>query len=105
VRQSGEDLTTWLEYCAAGLNQTLERAWVRLQTLHIQTPQRLVLRPRQEQLLRLLRDQGSLAPSEIWKALKVSKQGAMDLLKPLLAAGLIAKIGGKKTGRYALKNP
>jgi predicted HTH transcriptional regulator len=62
-----------------------------------------VLRPRQEQLLRLLRDHGSMAPSELWGALRISKQGAMDLLRPLLAAGLVEKIGTKKTGRYSLK--
>jgi DNA-binding IclR family transcriptional regulator len=54
-------------------------------------------------LLQLLRDQGSMAPSEIWAALDVSRQGAMDLLNPLLQAGLIEKVGGKKTGRYSLR--
>jgi hypothetical protein len=29
----------------------------------------------------------------------------MDLLRPLLDSGLVEKIGGKKTGRYALKQP
>jgi hypothetical protein len=29
----------------------------------------------------------------------------MDLLHPLLEAGLVEKLGGKKTGRYVLKNP
>ena len=29
----------------------------------------------------------------------------MDLLRPLIAAGLVEKIGTKKTGRYALKKP
>ena len=66
---------------------------------------KLVLRPRQEQLLHLLRDHGKMAPSEIWAALGVSRQGAMDLLRPLLDAGLVEKIGGKKTGHYVLKNP
>jgi len=27
----------------------------------------------------------------------------MDLLKPLLEAGLVEKAGGKKTGRYKLR--
>ena len=44
-----------------------------------------------------------MAPGEIWKALRVSRQGAMDLLHPLLAAGLVEKTGSKKTGRYALR--
>ena len=105
VRQAGEDLTAWLEYCAAGLRQTLEQAWLRIQTFQIKSTEKLILRPRQEQLLHLLRDHGGMAPGEIWEALGVSRQGAMDLLRPLLYAGLVEKIGGKKTGRYILRNP
>jgi Fic family protein len=102
VRKQGDDLSKWLEYCAAGLRQTLQRVWLRIQTLQVNTPQKLVLRPKQERLLQLLSDHGSMAPSQIWAALDVSRQGAMDLLNPLLEAGLVEKIGGKKTGRYAL---
>lgn len=32
------------------------------------------------------------------------RQGAMDLLRPLLEAGLVEKVGSKKTGRYVLKS-
>lgn len=104
VREAGEDMSAWLEYCAAGLRQTLERVWLRIQTLQVKSTGKLVLRPRQEQLLHLLRDLGSMAPAEIWDALGVSRQGAMDLLRPLLDAGVVEKIGGAKTGRYVLKN-
>ncbi|MBC8040573.1 MAG: Fic family protein [Opitutaceae bacterium] len=103
VRREGEDLTGWLEYCTEGLRQTLERVWLRVQAYNLKSRQKLVLRPKQERLLQLLRDQGSLAPAEIWAALEVSRQGAMDLLRPLVEAGLVEKIGGKKTGRYALR--
>jgi len=105
VRKSGEDLTAWLEYCAAGLRQTLERAWLRMKTFQVKSVRKLVLRPRQEKLLNLLRDHGSMAPGEIWKALGVSRQGAMDLLRPLIDAGLVEKVGGKKTGYYVLRKP
>ena len=104
VRKGGEDLSSWLEYCAEGLRQTLERVWLRVQTFSVNASVKLVLRPRQEQLLNLLRDHHSMSPSEIWNALGISKQGAMDLLRPLLVAGLVEKVGGKKTGRYVLKN-
>ncbi|MEI7908315.1 MAG: Fic family protein [Verrucomicrobiota bacterium] len=103
VRVAGEDLTGWLEYCAEGVRQTLEQVWLRVQTYNVKSPEKLVLRPKQELLLRLLRDHGSLAPAEIWAMLAVSRQGAMDLLRPLLEAGLVEKVGGKKTGRYSLK--
>ena len=103
VRRAGEDLTGWLEYCAEGLRQTLERAWIRVQSLSVPKTEKLVLRPRQEHLLKLLRDHGSMSPAELWATLDISKQGAMDLLRPLLAAGLVEKIGTRKSGRYTLR--
>lgn len=107
VRLAGDDLTAWLEYCAEGLRITLERTWLRIQRMQgtVNTPEKkLALRPRQQQLLHLLRERGHLAPNEIWSALGVSRQGAMDLLRPLIEAGLIEKVGGAKTGHYVLRN-
>ncbi|MBI5757449.1 MAG: Fic family protein [Planctomycetales bacterium] len=105
VRREGEDLSGWLEYCAEGLRQTLERVWLRVQAFNVKSPDKLVLRPKQERLLQLLRDHSSLAPTEIWEALDVSRQGAMDLLRPLIEAGLVEKVGTKKSGRYVLRQP
>lgn len=96
------DLTSWLDYCAEGYEQTLQRAWLRLQTLGIASQQKLLIKPKQEQLLLLLRDHGEMAPAQIWQALGVSKQGAMDTINPLLEAGVIEKVGSRKTGRYRL---
>jgi len=104
VREEGDDLTSWLEYSAEGLQQTLERVWQRIQKFSASKGRaKLVLRPKQEQLLQLLRAQGSLSPREIWDGLAISKQGAMDLLRPLLKAGLIERLGTLKHGRYMLK--
>ena len=105
VRRQGDDLSSWLEYSAEGLRQTLDRVWLQIQVFQINMPEKLVLRPKQERLLQLLRDHGSMAPAEIWAALEISRQGAMDLLRPLLDAGVVEKVGGKKTGRYALRKP
>jgi Fic family protein len=103
VRTAGEDLTGWLEYCAEGVHKTLDQVWLRVQSFNLKSPTKLKLRPKQERLLKLLRDHGSMTPSALWKALTVSKQGAMDLLRPLLEAGVVEKLGGKKTGSYSLK--
>ena len=104
VRKQGDELTSWLEYTAEGLQQTLEHVWQRIHQLSAQSRgKKLVLRPRQEQLLQLLRERGSMSPGEIWSALGVSKQGAMDLLRPLMEAGLIRREGTLKSGRYRLK--
>ncbi len=103
VRRNRDDLTSWLEYCAEGLHQTLKRVWERLgQLLVASAHAKLVLRPRQEQLLRLLGQRGGMAPAEIWSALKITKQGAMDLLHPLVKAGLVKRVGTLKSGRYVL---
>ena len=64
---------------------------------------RLVLRPKQEQVLFLLKANGSMTPRQLWEALGVSKQGALDVMKPLIKAGLIKRIGTQKNGRYVLK--
>lgn len=103
VRGHGEDLTGWLEYTAEGLRMTLEKVWTRVQRLAAQSGQKkLVLRPKQEQLLQMLRDRKSMTPQEIWDGIGVSKQGALDLLKPLIQAGLVQRVGTNKSGRYLL---
>ncbi|HEY3761933.1 MAG TPA: Fic family protein [Verrucomicrobiae bacterium] len=103
VRRQGENMASWLEYTAEGLRLTLDQVWARVQRLAAKSgPEKLVLRPRQEQLLQMLRDHKSLSPREIWDGLGVSKQGAMDLLKPLIQARLVRRIGTHKSGRYIL---
>ena len=106
VRHQGDNLTSWLEYTTEGLLLALDRAWTRIQKLTAQSAgQKLILRPRQEQLLQFLRDRGSMTPREIWDALGVSRQGAMNLINPLIEAGLIIREGTRKSGRYRLKLP
>lgn len=103
VRKAGDDLTEWLEYVAEGIEKTLSAVWKRIERFSAQAvAPKLTLRPRQEQLLHFLRERGTMTPAEIWKAIGVSRQGAMDLLKPLLQAGLVIREGTKKTGRYCL---
>jgi Fic family protein len=103
VRREGEDLSGWLEYAAEGLQLTLERVWMRVQKLSAgSTRTKLVLRPKQEQLLQLLRDHKSMTPQEIWDAIGVTKQGAIKLMQPLLDAGLVRRVGTRKSGRYIL---
>ena len=103
VRQHGEDLTDWLAYTAEGLPRTLERVWTRVQRLAASSGRKkLVLRPKQEQLLQMLRDHKSMTPQQIWDGIGVSKQGALDLLRPLMRVGLVKRVGTKKSGRYIL---
>jgi hypothetical protein len=76
----------------------LERVWTRVQKFAATTNQKkLVLRPKQEQLPQLIRDGNSLTPREIWDALAVSKQGALDFLRLLIQAGWVKHLGTPKT--------
>ena len=94
-------MTGWLEYTAEGLLAALGKARDRIQAISAESgPEPILLRPRQEQLQRMLRDEGPPAPRLIWEGPGVSRQGAMDLLRPLLAAGLEKRIGRKKSGKY-----
>jgi Fic family protein len=104
VQRERDNLTSWLEYNAEGLRVTLESVWTRIQKLSAHAGKtKLVLRPKQEQLLHLLRERRALSPREIWDGIGVSKQGALDLLRPLMKAGLVRRIGTRKSGRYVLK--
>lgn len=103
VRKQGGDLTGWLEYTTEGVRLILEKVWSRIQHLSAETGhKKIVLRPKQEKLLNLLRDHTSLTPRQIWELLDVSKQGAIDLLNPLIEAGVVKRIGTRKSGKYLL---
>ena len=104
VQQEKGDLTNWLEYSAVGLRVTLERVWSRIQKLTARAARRswCFVRNRSN-CLHLLREHKALTPREIWDAIGVSKQGALDLLRPLIKAGLVRRIGTKKTGRYCVE--
>ncbi len=102
VRDRDGDLSGWLEYTAEGLLSALRNAWKRIQSVAGGDRGRLMLSPKQEQLVRMLADEGPMAPRRIWEALGVSKQGALNLLNPLLEAGLVRREGTRKSGRYVL---
>jgi Fic family protein len=101
VRRANGDLTAWLEYAAEGLERTLDDVWRRVQTIVAQAGQKTIfLQPKQEKLLRLIENDKGMTPREIWDALGMTRQGAAKLIKPLMEAGLVRRVGGKKTGRY-----
>lgn len=103
VRTAHGDLTGWLEYSAEVLHLTLERVLKRIEHLATHTTVgTIVLTRKQEQLLHMLRSKGGLAPREIWHALNITKQGTAKLLKPLLASGLIQRVGTRKSGKYVI---
>lgn len=103
VRNSEGDLTEWLEFYLEIVAESLDRAWKRIISLpKIKKLEKLILTPKQEKLLWLLRDSGNLTAREISKALKVTIQGAHFILNPLVKAKIVRRYGGRKTGKYGL---
>ena len=102
VQVKHEDLGGWLEFMAEAILETLERVQKRIQTLGVHGKEPLSLTLRQEKLLRLLREKGSMSIREIAQALRVTPPGAHYAMKPLLQRDIIKVIGKYKTSRYTL---
>ncbi|MFA6583251.1 MAG: Fic family protein [Elusimicrobiaceae bacterium] len=102
VQVEGQDVSGWVEYVAETVNETLRRTWQRIETVRAADKgMHLILTPKQERLLVLLRDTPR-GIQEIQDLLKVTKPGAHYVLKPLLEAGLIKRTGSHKTGKYTV---
>ena len=105
VQETGGDLTGWIEFVANAISVALERAWKRIAVLRGENAtggEELILTPKQERLLALLRH-SPLGINDIMKELRVTtRAGAHHILKPLVQYNLVARKGGHKTGRYVL---
>jgi len=102
VQTEGQGMSGWVEYIAEAINEALRRTSKRIEAVSVSGKGKaLTLTPKQEKLIALLRT----APrgiKEIQDLLKVTKPGAHFILKPLLAAGLVKRAGGHKTGKYGI---
>lgn len=102
VQVEGADFGGWLEFMAEAVLETLERVQGRTQALGKLGKEPLSLTLRQETLLRILRERGTLGIRDIARSLKVTAPGAHYALKPLLKQGIVKKLGAHKTTRYTL---
>jgi Fic family protein len=105
TQSEGHDLTGWVEFIAETVAEALRRTSKRVQALNVvQKGLQIVLTPNQERVLALLRTTGPKSISEIQKVLKNTKPGSHFILKPLIAAGLVKREGGHKTGKFRVVN-
>lgn len=103
ARDLDGDLTYWLEYVAAGVVQTLQRTQERIRSLQVSArAPRMILTKRQEDVLRLLRDRGRLKSPDMERALGLTRARVNQIVKPLVAAGLVAKEGQTRATTYRL---
>jgi Fic family protein len=104
TRELDEDLTTWLEYVAKGVVQTLHQTKERILSLQVSHKgPKIFLTKRQEEVLRLLRDKGRLKSPDIEKALGLTRARVAQIMKPLTEAGLVIREGQTRATTYRLK--
>lgn len=102
VQVEGEDLGGWIEFIAETVLETLERVGSRILAFDSLVKEPLSLTIRQEKLLLILRELGKMGIRDIARALRVTTPGAHYILKPLLKAGIIEKLGTHKNTFYVL---
>jgi len=88
VRKENGNLTSWLEYCALAIKDTLERTQRRIRELSIPVKLKISLTRQQERLLLALRDK-NLSVSGMIKILGIKRAMLYNIIRPLVKARII----------------
>ncbi|MBU0686977.1 MAG: Fic family protein [Candidatus Margulisbacteria bacterium] len=102
ARELDNDLTYWIEYVTEGIIKTLEEVKRRIETLQVSTRFKGSLSRRQEELVRILRDNPAIGVSELQKNLKLTRARINQIIAPLMKKGFIVKEGKSRATRYKL---
>lgn len=106
------DKTHWLEYFLEGISYSLQAAIGRIETLKkssmddITGEKRVLVTPREEDVLQIIIEKKAIRTSDIEEALSVTRQQAHQLVASLVKKGIVEKFGITKTSYYKLaKSP
>ncbi|MFH1684575.1 MAG: Fic family protein [Candidatus Margulisiibacteriota bacterium] len=102
ARDLDNDLTLWIEYVAEGIVATLKDAKKRIEDLQVSSTAKINISPRQEEVLRILRDNPTLSGAELIKKLKVTRARLNQIISPLVENRLVIKEGQSRATRYKL---
>ena len=102
ARELDGDLSHWFEYVAEGIVKTLKEVKKRIENLQVSSKAKISLSPRQEELLRILRDSTPLGVSVLQKKLKLTRARINQILPPLIKNGLVAKEGKSRATKYRI---
>jgi len=102
ARELDDDLTAWLEYVAEGIVATLKNVKKRIEDLQVSGPNQVYLTQKQEEIIRILRDNHHIRGSELMRKLGVTRARVNQLLIPLIKNRLVLKEGQSKATRYKL---
>lgn len=107
-RQGEDESTEWLEYFLEGIAYSLQAAIARINkakedTLEeIKGEKRILVTPREEEVLQIVLDKKAIKTSDIEASLSVTRQQAHALLHSLVKKELLAKFGKTKSSYYRL---
>lgn len=102
ARELDDDLTYWIEYVAEGIISTLKDVTKRIKDLQVSSKYEIRLTSRQEDLIKILRDNRSCGVNELQKTLSLTRSRINQILRPLIKNGLITKEGESRATRYKL---
>ncbi|OGC22085.1 hypothetical protein A2291_07045 [candidate division WOR-1 bacterium RIFOXYB2_FULL_42_35] len=102
ARDLDDNLTHWIEHVAEGILHTLKDVKKRIEDLHVSSKSCINLTPRQEDLLRILRDHPHMRVAGLQKELKLTRARINQLIMPLVDCGLVIKEGRSKATHYRL---
>lgn len=103
------DKTRWLEYFLEGISYSLQAAIGRIETLKkssmddITGEKRVLVTPREEDVLQIIIEKKAIRTSDIEEALSVTRQQAHQLVASLVKKGIVEKFGITKTSYYKLR--
>jgi len=101
-RELDNNLTFWIEYVAEGIVETLKATKKRIEDLQISSKHKTLLSSKQEELVRVLRDNPPLYVSQIQADLKVTRARINQIIVPLIKSGIISTHGKGRATRYRL---
>ncbi len=100
--------TQWIEYFLEGIASSLQAAIARIgdmKRIHldqVEGEKRVLVTPREEEVLQIIIDKKAIKTSDIELAFSVTRQQAHALLASLVSKGLLEKFGKTKTSYYKL---
>lgn len=102
ARELDNNLTYWLDYVAKGTVETLKNVKSRIENLQVASKTTMLLSPRQEELLQVLKDSPSFGVSDLQKKLNLTRARINQIIIPLIKNQLIQKIGRSRATRYKI---
>ena len=103
------DKTSWIEYFLEGIASSLQGSIARIDELrrhHLDTiegEKRVLVTPREEEVLQIVINKKAIKTSDIENAFLVTRQQAHALLASLVSKKLLKKYGRTKTSYYKLR--